>query len=95
MSIFFIGIVMLFACGFLASMFDNQKKTRVLSILSLIGAVFCSIPAINVLLNKNILSFKFFLNDFTDEMIEKVVPKKTEFGKSEYVTDYTCVKKVS
>ena len=54
---------MLFACGFLASMFDNEKKTRVLSILSLIGAVFCSIPAINVLLNKNILSFKFFLND--------------------------------
>ena len=54
---------MLFACGFLASMFDNKKKTRVLSILSLIGAVFCSIPAINVLLNKNILSFKFFLND--------------------------------
>lgn len=31
----------------------------------------------------------------TDEMIEKVVPKKTEFGKSEYVTDYTDVKKVS
>ncbi len=54
---------MLFACGFLASMFDNEKKTRVLSILSLIGAVFCSIPAVNVLLNKNILSFKFFLND--------------------------------
>ena len=63
MSIFFIGIVMLFACGFLASMFENKKKTRVLSILSLIGGVFCSIPAINVLLNKNILSFKFFLND--------------------------------
>ena len=63
MSIFFIGIVMLFACGFLASMFDNEKKTKVLSILSLIGAVFCSIPAVNVLLNKNILSFKFFLND--------------------------------
>lgn len=54
---------MLFACGFLASMFDNEKKTKVLSILSLIGAVFCSIPAVNVLLNKNILSFKFFLND--------------------------------
>ena len=63
MSIFFIGIVMLLACGFLASMFQNEKKTRVLSILSLIGGVFCSIPAINVLLNKNILSFKFFLND--------------------------------
>lgn len=62
MNIFFYGLILLFLSGFISDLFKN-KKLIVLSILSGIGAVLCSMPAINVLLGAEIPSFTFDFNN--------------------------------
>lgn len=63
MSSFFIGIILYFIGGLVATFFSEKFKVAVLSLFSFAGAVFCLKPAINVLCTGNTLSKVFKFNN--------------------------------
>ena len=63
MNIFFWGVLLLFAGGIFALVFADKYKTKIITLFSAISAILCSIPAVNVLCNNEILTQTFEFND--------------------------------
>ena len=49
MDIFLIGLIVILFSGFVAGKFGQDLKTKILSVITLIGAVCCSVPACQVI----------------------------------------------
>lgn len=63
MNSFFIGIIILLFCGFIAGRFSDKLKIIALSIFTGLASVFCFVPAIKVLLNGEVLIKTFDFNE--------------------------------
>ncbi len=63
MNSFFIGIIILLLCGFIAGIFSDKLKIIALSIFTGLASVFCFVPAIKVLLNGEVLIKTFDFNE--------------------------------
>lgn len=63
MNSFFIGIIILLFCGFIAGRFSDKLKIIALSIFTGLASVFCFVLAIKVLLNGEVLIKTFDFNE--------------------------------
>ena len=59
MNSFFTGILIYVFSGFIASVFGNKNKVKILSIFSFIASLFCTTTAVDVLFKEQCLTAKF------------------------------------
>lgn len=79
MNSYFIGIATLLLSGFLVMPFKKDVKFILLSALTFVGAVFCSIPAIKVLLSGETLSSQFYFNPLFETVRFSIDPLSAFF----------------
>ncbi|MBE7706130.1 MAG: hypothetical protein E7Z91_02655 [Cyanobacteria bacterium SIG30] len=69
MNYYLLGILILFLSGFISLIFKNEYRTKILSFFCVVSSIFCSIPAIKVLFEKNPITTEFYFNPLFGNVI--------------------------